>query len=81
MRILHRIRGLFSFKTYDAAIDAAVEETRRTGEMAEKRIMDGAVAYAYEHPLGVAWGVNGAYTGHCILRGIRKPDGTDEAAL
>jgi hypothetical protein len=40
---------------------------------------DGTEAYAYIHPRGIAWGLNAAGTGVNILRGIRRPDGTDEA--
>ena len=41
---------------------------------------DGAEAYAYPKPEGrIAWGVNAAETGVNILRGIRRPDGADEA--
>jgi hypothetical protein len=39
---------------------------------------DGAEVYAYPHPRGVAWGINDQ-TGVNILRGVRRPDGTDEA--
>ena len=42
---------------------------------------DGAEAYAYPHPAGIAWGVNAAETGWNILRGIRRPDGADEAEV
>ena len=31
------------------------------------------------HPAGIAWGINAAETGVNILRGIRRPDGADEA--
>lgn len=41
---------------------------------------DGAEVYAYPKPEGrIAWGVNAAETGVNILRGIRRPDGADEA--
>ena len=41
---------------------------------------DGAKAYAYQKPEGrLAWGVNAPETGVNILRGIRRPDGADEA--
>ena len=41
---------------------------------------DGAKAYAYQKPEGrIAWGVNAPETGVNILRGIRRPDGADEA--
>ena len=42
---------------------------------------DGAEAYAYPHPAGIAWGVNAAETGWNILCGIRRPDGADEAEV
>lgn len=69
-----------AFRSYEAAINAAVESARETGEISEKRINDGAVAYAYPHQRGVAWGVNGAHTGRCILRGVRLPNGEDEGS-
>ena len=40
---------------------------------------DGAEAYAYPRPAGIAWGVNAAETGVNVLRGIRRLDGGDEA--
>jgi hypothetical protein len=40
---------------------------------------DGAEVYAYPHRAGIAWGVNAAWTGVNLLRGIRRPDGRDEA--
>jgi hypothetical protein len=40
---------------------------------------DGTEAYAYPHQRGIAWGVNAAEMGVNILRGIRRPDGADEA--
>ena len=41
---------------------------------------DGAEAYAYQKPEGrIAWGVNAPGTGVNVLRGIRRPDGSDEA--
>ena len=41
---------------------------------------DGAEVYAYPKPAGlIAWGVNAPETGVNILRGIRRPDGADEA--
>ena len=41
---------------------------------------DGAEIYAYARPEGrIAWGVNAAQTGANILRGVRRPDGTNEA--
>lgn len=43
-------------------------------------VADGAEVYAYPKPEGrIAWGVNAAETGVNILRGIRRPDGADEA--
>ena len=40
---------------------------------------EGAECYAYPHERGIAWGVNAAETGVNVLRGIRRPDGKDEA--
>jgi hypothetical protein len=40
---------------------------------------DGSEVYAYPHQRGIAWGVNAAGSGVNILRGVRRPDGADEA--
>ena len=39
----------------------------------------GVEIYAYPHPAGITWGINAAETGVNISRGIRRPDGADEA--
>ena len=55
-----------ALKTRHAAIiERAVAEANQMHERV-------TVEYAYPHSRGIAWGVN-------ILRGIRRPDGTDEA--
>jgi hypothetical protein len=54
---------------YSAAIEAAIAKA-----------FDGAECYAYPHKQGcIAFGVNAAKTGVNILRGVRRPDGVDEA--
>ena len=62
----------------------AAPSRRRSGKAKAMRdhatvaASDGSEAYAYPHPRGIAWGVNDQ-TGVNILRGVRRPDGTDEA--
>jgi hypothetical protein len=64
---------------YSAAIDAAIKKAKAIRDLGAVEAQDGAEAYAYPHPRGIAWGVNTAETGVNILRGIRRPDGTDKA--
>ena len=63
---------------YSAAIEAAISQAKGMQERVTVETQDGAEAYAYPHPRGIAWGVNAAETGVNILRGIRRPDGSDE---
>jgi hypothetical protein len=51
----------------------------RRGNAVTVEAQDGAEAYAYPHPRGIAWGVNAPQTGVNVLRGIRRPDGADDA--
>ena len=65
---------------YSAAIEAAIAKARFSRSRATVAAEDGAEIYAYPKPQGrIAWGVNAAETGVNILRGIRRPDGADEA--
>jgi hypothetical protein len=54
------------------------QPARKTGERATVETEDTEV-YAYPHSRGIAWGINAAGTGLNILRGVRRPDGTEEA--
>ena len=66
-------------KRYSGTIEAAIAEASRMHERVTVEAQDGAEAYAYPHQRGIAWGVNAAGTGANILRGVRRPDGSDEA--
>ena len=64
---------------YSTAIEAAITKAQSSRERETVDAEDGAEAYAYPHKEGaIAWGVNAAGSGVNILRGIRRPDGTDE---
>jgi hypothetical protein len=65
---------------YSREIEDAIGKARFSRSRAAVTAEDGAEAYAYPKPEGrIAWGVNAAETGVNILRGIRRPDGADEA--
>ena len=65
---------------YSAAIEAAIAKARASRDLRTVEAFDGAEVYAYPQSEGrVAWGVNAAETGVNILRGVRRPDGVDEA--
>ena len=66
-------------KRYSDTIERAIAEAGRLRERITVEATDGAEAYAYPHQRGIAWGANAAETGVNILRGVRRPDGTDEA--
>ena len=64
---------------YNAAIEAAIAKAKAIRDLGMVEASDGAECYAYPHREGrVAWGVN-TVTGVNILRGVRRPDGVDEA--
>ena len=63
---------------YGGAIEAAIGKAKASRERETVSASDGAEAYAYPHPRGIAWGVN-ASDGLNLLRGVRRPDGSDEA--
>ena len=65
-------------KTYGDAIEAAIGKASASRERETVEASDGAEAYAYPHARGIAWGVN-ADGGFNLLRGVRRPDGADEA--
>ena len=60
-------------------IERAIAEAERLRERVTVEATDGTEAYAYPHPRGIAWGLNAAGTCVNILRGVRRPDGADEA--
>jgi hypothetical protein len=65
---------------YSPAIDAAIAKARASRDLRTVEAFDGAEVYAYPHKQGcIVWGVNAAETGVNILRGVRRPDGSDEA--
>ncbi len=66
-------------KRYSSTIEEAISQAKAMQERVTVEMHDGAEAYAYPHQRGIAWGVNAAGTGVNILRGVRRPDGTDEA--
>jgi hypothetical protein len=64
---------------YHEQIEAVIRKVRETGEPASVQAEDRAEIYAYPRSEGrVAWGINSPDAGFNVLRGIRKPDGTDE---
>jgi hypothetical protein len=65
---------------YSAAIEAAISKAKAIRDLGTVEASDGGETYAYPHKQGaIAWGVNAAGTGFNILRGVRRPDGVDEA--
>jgi hypothetical protein len=67
---------------YSAAIEAAIAKAKAIRDLGTVEAFDGAEAYAYPQCEGrVGWGVNAAQTGVNILRGVRRPDGADEAVI
>ena len=66
-------------KRYSDTIERAIAEAGRLRERVTVEATDGTEAYAYHHPRGIAWGLNAAGSGVNILRGVRRPDGADEA--
>jgi hypothetical protein len=64
---------------HSAAIETAISKAKASRKRETVAGDDGAKAYAYPHDRGIVWGVNAAGTGVNILRGVRRPDGVDEA--
>jgi hypothetical protein len=64
---------------YGGAIEAAIGKAKASRQRETVSASDGAEVYAYPNTRGIAWGVNDASAGFNLLRGIRRPDGTDEA--
>ena len=66
---------------YRREIEEVIAKAKARWSRESLTAADGAEAYAYPHPVGIAWGVNAAETGWNILCGIRRPDGADEAEV
>lgn len=67
---------------YGEAVEQAISRARSSGEHAAIEVSDGGEAYAYPLPRDrIAWGVNSAETSFNIWRGVRRPDGGDEAEM
>ncbi len=67
---------------YQKEIEEAIGKAQRSQIQATVEAIDGAEVYAYPRSEGrIAWGVNRAGDGFNVLRGIRRPDGTDEAEM
>ena len=66
-------------QTYSFQIAAAIAAAGASRMRETVTASDGTEAYAYPHAGGMAWGVNAAKTGENLLRGIRRPDGSDIA--
>jgi hypothetical protein len=65
---------------YSREIADAIAKARFSRSRATVTTEDGAEIYAYPKPEGlIAWGINSAETGINVRRGIRRPDGADEA--
>jgi len=65
---------------YRAALEEVITRAIDVCERVAIEAADGAEIYAYPIPAGrIAWGVNAPKTGFNVLRGIRRPDGADEA--
>ena len=64
---------------YGAAIEEAIAKVKASRGLETVEAFDGAAVYAHPHGEGVAWGVNAPGSGLNILRGVRRPDGVDEA--
>jgi len=67
-------------KRYSDTIEAAITLAIARCERITIEAPDGAEVYAYPRQGGtIAWGVNAAGTAENIIRGVRRPDGVDEA--
>jgi hypothetical protein len=65
---------------YSREIEDAIANARSSSSKITVTTEDGAEIYAYPKPEGlIAWGINSAETGINVWRGIRRPDGADEA--
>jgi hypothetical protein len=67
-------------RRYSDTIQAAITLAIARCERITIEAPDGAEVYAYPRQGGtIAWGANAAGTGVNLLRGVRRPDGADEA--
>ena len=67
---------------YGVALEDAISRAKLSGARETVEAFDGAKAYAYTQSGGrIAWGINSADNGFNIWRGIRIPDGADEAVM
>jgi len=65
---------------YHRELEEVIAKAKSWREVVIVTADDGAEVYAFQKPEGrIVWGVNAAETGMNILRGIRRPDGRDEA--
>ena len=65
---------------YSTAIEAAIAKAKASRDLVTVPAFDGAEAYAYPKPGNrIGWGVNAAGSGFNVVRGVRRPDGSDEA--
>ena len=63
---------------YSREIEDAIGKARFSRSRTAVTVADGSEVYAYPHSRkALAWGVNAAETGVNILRGVRRPDGTE----
>ena len=61
-------------------IEAAIAKAKASRDLVTVPAFDGAEAYAYPKPGNrIGWGVNAAEGGVNLIRGVRRPDGVDEA--
>ena len=66
---------------YRREIEGVIAKAKARWSRESLTAADGAEAYAYPDPAGIAWGVNAPETGVNILCGIGRPDGADEAEV
>ena len=66
--------------SYRAAIEETIANAKCSRSLEIVKASDGATIYAYPQSHGrIAWSVNARENGLSIMRGIRRPDGMDEA--
>ena len=72
--------GSHTKERYRVQIEEMIARSKEAASQESLTVADGAEVYAYPIPEDrIAWGGNAADTGFNILRGIRRPDGADEA--
>jgi hypothetical protein len=76
----NRFGGSHTKERYRVQIEEMIASSKEATSRESLVAADGAEIYAYPISEGrIAWGVNAPDTGFNILRGIRRPDGADEA--